>query len=796
MLKVYLNTKSNPIVLETEPFASGGEGNIHKILSPNYGKFVVKVYHKSKRTTTKEQKIRYLLNNPPSAQNENGHNSLVWVKGMIYGDNGFLGLMMPYAKGDKLVILCSNKIPRKFASKWQRFSLKNSDAMKHRLGICFNIAAALYQVHSTGRYVLVDLKPDNVIIQPNGLVSIVDIDSMEIIENGRVLFPAAVTTPEFAPPEFYRGTQPGKKPIYNTWDLYSMSIIFYKLLFGIHPFAGSAKPPYDELNSLDEKIEHGLFVHHPEKSKFIRVLPPPHRRFTKVRQDIQDLFIQCFADGHVTVVRRPTADQWCSVISGKSLVKSKRELPSRVLNIDSLVYTKPRPLPVPSTRNINTGLQPKAVNLSPVLFNKNRRAEIGSIVAFGILSFAVLKVVMVSLLVSMGVLAIGYNFRREVIGKRGKKRRNNLVAGQLQLQEGVVSELRRLVSTYNLSFKGEIKELTDQQYQLLLQERQAIDERKHVYYKAIYEQDELLIALEEDEEAEIEALKEKYIGVKKEELQQKNNTKILQRDISTWERELKDILVLEQDQLNHKISSKDYLLHLGVQLDKISSEKKVAIRTAERSFDLLLMAANKEISTQLFKNETSLKISKVKKPYLENEALNEIHERMRQINQDKKANLEQIRKEYDEQKKVVLKEKQIILDQKRNLFSQKIKAAKSTLNQKNNKSTEIEAFEKAKNLIEEEYNQRYQKIIEIGEKLKKATIAVMKNEQEATKEKTEKLFSKSIIPIDAGSQYQNYEDEARKLVELKQEKAQAEGEVKSFEEINFWRYMELILTGK
>ncbi len=207
--KVYLNSRNNPIFIENKPLASGGEGDIYRIVSPSqYAGYVVKLYHKEKRTAQKEAKVKFLLQNPPEAQNNNGHNSLVWPAGMIYNERGFAGLMMPFAKGDKLVILGSNKIPRKYTSKWQRFSLQNADAMDMRLKICFNIAAAVYQIHNTGMYVLVDLKPDNILIQPNGLVAIVDVDSMEIIQGDKVLFPAAVTTPEFAPPEFYRNVQP------------------------------------------------------------------------------------------------------------------------------------------------------------------------------------------------------------------------------------------------------------------------------------------------------------------------------------------------------------------------------------------------------------------------------------------------------------------------------------------------------------------------------------------------------------------------------------------------------------
>ena len=188
--RVFLNSRENPIFIEKQPFASGGEGNIYRIITARYRNAVVKIYHPEKRTKAKEGKVKYLVQNPPDAQNVNGHNSVVWATGVIYDEKGFAGLMMPFAEGDKLEILTSSKIPKRFRGKWSRFSLKNPQSSKLRMAICFNIAAAVYQIHNTNKYVLVDLKPDNIIIQPYGLIAIVDVDSMEVIQNDRVIYPA------------------------------------------------------------------------------------------------------------------------------------------------------------------------------------------------------------------------------------------------------------------------------------------------------------------------------------------------------------------------------------------------------------------------------------------------------------------------------------------------------------------------------------------------------------------------------------------------------------------------------
>ncbi|MFK7946836.1 MAG: serine/threonine protein kinase, partial [Saprospiraceae bacterium] len=260
MKKVFFKRDNIELFLDNEPFASGGEGNLYKIRKPaKYTKFVVKLYHQDKRTAARQRKVEYMITNPPIDYTQQGHYPLIWPLGLVAERSGFAGFMMPFAKGEKLEILCMPRIHRNLKTRWGRFDFSRPESMQMRLKICYNIATAVHQVHATDHYVLVDLKTDNIIIQPNGFVAIVDMDSVEIIDEGRVLFPATVTTPEYTPAEYYtKNVQPGKMPIFESWDLFSLTVIFYKLLFGIHPFAASCNPPYDKLVSLHQKIEAGL----------------------------------------------------------------------------------------------------------------------------------------------------------------------------------------------------------------------------------------------------------------------------------------------------------------------------------------------------------------------------------------------------------------------------------------------------------------------------------------------------------------------------------------------------------
>lgn len=312
----YLKNAKEKIRLASKPFAGGGEGNLYKITSPaQYKKFVAKIYHPPKQTALREQKINYLINHPPheAVNDPKQHSPIVWITDGLYKNNKFVGFIMPFVSGEKLEILCLSKLPKKLSAQWKRFDRNNPKSWNLRLRICFNLATAIYQIHSADRYVLVDLKPDNVIVQPNGLISIVDTDSVEVIENGRAIFPAPVATPEYTPAEFYSNTHRINSTVGESWDRFGLAVIFYKLMLGIHPFTASSLAPYDRLVSLHNKIEHGLFVFAKDKQQYIQQpIPAPHNMFlNKLNSSLKDLFINCFTEGHSTPALRPTAEQWC-----------------------------------------------------------------------------------------------------------------------------------------------------------------------------------------------------------------------------------------------------------------------------------------------------------------------------------------------------------------------------------------------------------------------------------------------------------------------------------------------------
>jgi serine/threonine protein kinase len=336
--QLYIKSINQAIIIEDTPFASGGEGELFKVLNPvGLGNCVAKIFHLNKRDAEKEGKIEYLLQNPPVFEGVFEEQPIVWVKHILHDAQGnFVGFIMPKATGEKLEILTSPKLPKYLGKEWNRFKLGGDEALRLRLKVCYNLAAALRMVHATGKYVLVDLKPDNILIKSNGVVSIVDTDSIEVIENGATLFPATVATPEYTPNEYYTGTKPGKIMIDPSWDNFSLAVIYYRLLFGVHPYAATSKAPYDNVNALGDKIKHGLFVHNLQLSDQFTVVPPPHRAFAQLDRDLQKLFIRTFVNGHEDPILRPTPEEWGQTLTNTPLLLTNRPLPSKSLELNKI----------------------------------------------------------------------------------------------------------------------------------------------------------------------------------------------------------------------------------------------------------------------------------------------------------------------------------------------------------------------------------------------------------------------------------------------------------------------------
>ena len=192
------------ITIGDKPFAKGGEGELYKILAPrSMRNKCAKVILKSKRSSQREQKVQYLINNPPPSL-EGDRYAICWPELPLYEGKIFVGFTMAIASSDAIELkeLCSEKDSKTVDYTWSnKFRRSHRQSLETRLKLCYNIARAISLIHDTGKYVLLDLKPPNILIAPKGDVFIIDCDSIQVSSGSQKLFSGSALTMEYAPPE-------------------------------------------------------------------------------------------------------------------------------------------------------------------------------------------------------------------------------------------------------------------------------------------------------------------------------------------------------------------------------------------------------------------------------------------------------------------------------------------------------------------------------------------------------------------------------------------------------------------
>ncbi|HFQ94711.1 MAG TPA: hypothetical protein ENK32_11915 [Anaerolineae bacterium] len=308
----YTLVNSNNTILDRDVIriGSGGEGEVFRLLSPRPLKdHCLKIYARPDRHN-REQKIQFMVANPPPKLQDASYR-ICWPIDIARKGNQFIGFVMPLAFAQSIGL--SEFVTLRFSPRltrrhmWEKkFTRRSGEGIVSRLKLCVNIAVAVHTIHSMGNYVLVDLKPQNILVSPDGKISITDLDSVQISQNSRVLFPGPVTTPEYTPPEGVNNI-PVKQ---QSWDEFSLAVMFYQILFGLHPYAASANGAYQQHNTIGEKISSGLFVHG-SKSRFINVKPQLHDNFHIIPASLQQLFLRAFDNNPDA---RPDAETWGKTI--------------------------------------------------------------------------------------------------------------------------------------------------------------------------------------------------------------------------------------------------------------------------------------------------------------------------------------------------------------------------------------------------------------------------------------------------------------------------------------------------
>lgn len=283
----------------TKMRATSGEGEVWETSQSEY---LAKIYHKpdQERSNKLQVMLANLPENPTRSQN---HISIAWPQGILKDSSGnCIGFLMPDIRQAKELLNVYNP----------KYRLKNAPNFNwfYLHATAYNLCLIIQALHNKG-HVIGDMKPQNLLVNDRGLVSIIDTDSFQVKDpkNGKI-YRCTVGTESFTPPELI-----GKQLLSLTQnqyhDRFRLAIIIHLLLFGYHPFqhgkwVGSGNQPEPE-----ERIYNGLWIY---KQNSLFESTETSIPLDIVHPEIKKLFLRCFNDGHTSLISRPSARDWCNTL--------------------------------------------------------------------------------------------------------------------------------------------------------------------------------------------------------------------------------------------------------------------------------------------------------------------------------------------------------------------------------------------------------------------------------------------------------------------------------------------------
>lgn len=286
------DSKGQKIYIEDTAFAHGGEGAIHVVTGTAYAGCCIKIFHEGKlppRVAKLEHMIQYPLTSPVDSCYR-----ICWPLDFVYLNSACIGFVMPMSFANSHSLYDINL--KDGSVLFQRTTTRG---MENRFKLLYNISNALNILHAHG-YVLSDFKPQNILFTDSGQISIIDLDSIQIVHNDSLIFEASALTQEYAYPKEFHLLK-NKKPLTTAWDVYSFAIVAYQILMGIHPFTASTNAKTrtnGDISGLDQLMSNNLFPFGPRKNDILQC-PSLHYHFLQLPKSLRQLFVKTF-DLHST----------------------------------------------------------------------------------------------------------------------------------------------------------------------------------------------------------------------------------------------------------------------------------------------------------------------------------------------------------------------------------------------------------------------------------------------------------------------------------------------------------------
>ena len=289
-----LYTLDNRSIQIGQELGRGGEGAVFNV--PTLPDSVAKIYH-SCPDAKKQEKLKFMA----KVEDQALLNCAAWPQEVLLDAPGgsVIGFLMPKVYGTKAI--------HQIYSPGERKKFFPNYGWKNLITIALNISIAFENIHNKG-HVIGDVNQGNICVDPkSGKVILIDCDSFQINENGR-LHLCEVGVDIFTPPELQSlKTFHGVKRTANHDNFGLALLIFHVLMGGRHPFAGVTFSNND--GSLAHQISNYQYAYASD-CKTRDIEPPPGSIPIQILpENIKDMFETAFTEKG-SVKGRPTAAQW------------------------------------------------------------------------------------------------------------------------------------------------------------------------------------------------------------------------------------------------------------------------------------------------------------------------------------------------------------------------------------------------------------------------------------------------------------------------------------------------------
>lgn len=274
-----------------EEIGRGGEGTVYGTDNPA---FAAKIYHSTPSVETSE-KLR--------AMTTSGSDRLsgisAWPSSIVHGRHRgeTLGFLMPRIAGLK-------DIHRLYSPK-NRVREFPTAGWGFLFATAANVARAFRVVHDAG-HVIGDVNHGNVVVAADATVRLIDCDSFQIENSGRV-YTCDVGISTHTPPELQGRALRGLRRT-QQHDVFGLAVTIFQLLFmGRHPFSGRySKDPQDQ---LERAIAEYRFAYGKQAEARGMTTPPNTLSADALPAPLFSLFERAFGASSSTG-GRPSAAEW------------------------------------------------------------------------------------------------------------------------------------------------------------------------------------------------------------------------------------------------------------------------------------------------------------------------------------------------------------------------------------------------------------------------------------------------------------------------------------------------------